>query len=135
MKSSQKVICLAILSTLSLMFLSAADSISAEESKSITVDIGIQLPLSGNLSFVGLDIQRGVQLALEDLKDSPIRMNVSYEDDKATPTFAASAAQSLIARRGVDVIVSLWDMAEIVAPIAERQKTPHISIRWNRSCC
>ncbi len=117
------------------MFLSAADSISAEESKSITVDIGIQLPLSGNLSFVGLDIQRGVQLALEDLKDSPIRMNVSYEDDKATPTFAASAAQSLIARRGVDVIVSLWDMAEIVAPIAERQKTPHISIRWNRSCC
>lgn len=31
----------------------------------------------------------------------------------------------------MDLIVSLWDTAEAVAPIAERRGTPHVSIRWN----
>jgi ABC-type branched-subunit amino acid transport system substrate-binding protein len=121
----------AFLSAITLLAFFPVDYLLAESTKRITVNIGIQLPLSGDLSFVGLDIQRGVNLALDDLKDSPVRINLYYEDDRATPTQAASAAQRLLAQRHVDVIVSLWDMAEIVAPIAERHQTPHISIRWN----
>ena len=102
-----------------------------ETTREINVSVGVQLPLSGDLAFAGQDIQRGIDLALEDLLPSPIKLTVHYEDDRASAVQAASASQRLIMQKKVDVAVSLWDMAEIVAPVAERAKIPHLSIRWN----
>ena len=119
--------------TASLLLLNGTPSrlVADETTRKVTVSIGVQLPLSGELAFVGQDIQRGIDLALEDLHSSPIKLTVYYEDDRGSAVQAASASQRLIMQKKVDVAVSLWDMAEIVAPVAERAKIPHLSIRWN----
>ena len=111
-----------------LVFLAAP---AAADAGNKIVKVGVTVPLSGNLAHVGTDIQRGMELALEDLKDSKTSIELVFEDNQHNPKSAASAAQKLLDVDGVDILVSIWDMADIVAPLAERRKTPHLSIRWN----
>lgn len=95
------------------------------------VKIGVTLPLTGGLAHVGEDVRRGMQLALEENKDSKIEYKLIFDDNQHLPAQAASSAQKLIDVDHVDIIVSLWDMADVVAPAAERKKIPNLAIRWN----
>ena len=104
-------------------------NISAAEGPALS--IGLALPLSGDMARYGLDIQRGAAMAKEELARRGTEMVFVAEDTQLVPRMAATAAQKLINRDRVDVIVSLWDTAEAVAPIAEQKGTPHVSIRWN----
>jgi len=70
-------------------------------------------------------------MAKEELQKRGVEVVLIPEDTQLLPRVAATAAQKLISRDRVNVVVSLWDTAEAVAPIAEQRKTPHISIRWN----
>jgi ABC-type branched-subunit amino acid transport system substrate-binding protein len=70
-------------------------------------------------------------MAQEDLARRGVKLSFVAEDTQLLPRIAATAAQKLINRDRVDLIVSLWDTAEAVAPIAEQKRTPHLSIRWN----
>lgn len=93
--------------------------------------VGASLPLSGELAEVGQDILRGFELAKKDFNSDKFRIEVIVEDDGFQGRNAASAAMKLVNIDKVDAIISLWDMAEIIAPIAESKKIPHFSIRWN----
>jgi ABC-type branched-subunit amino acid transport system substrate-binding protein len=99
--------------------------------KVASISVGLALPLSGESARYGLDIQRGALMATEELQKRGIELVLISEDTQLLPRVAATAAQKLISRDHVNVVVSLWDTAEAVAPIAEQRKTPHISIRWN----
>jgi branched-chain amino acid transport system substrate-binding protein len=105
-----------------------ATSLFGQDAK---IKVGFALPLSGDGARYGLDIQRGALMAQEDLVRRGIAVAFVSEDTQLIPRVAATAAHKLINRDRVDVIVSLWDTAEAVAPIAEMNKIPHISIRWN----
>ena len=94
-----------------------------------TLSLGVILPLSGPLAFVGEDVRRGMEIAINKYENS--RLRIKFEDDGYKGTNAASAAQRLLTIDRVDLLVSLWDMAEIVAPVSERLSKPHISIRWD----
>lgn len=96
-----------------------------------TVKIGASLPLSGALAKIGEDIKRGFLLAKEDLDSDKVKFEFIFEDDGFQGKNAATTALKLLDVDKVDIIISLWDMAEIIAPVAERYKTPHISFRWN----
>jgi ABC-type branched-subunit amino acid transport system substrate-binding protein len=100
----------------------------AQESR---VVVGLALPLSGEMARYGLDIQRGAAMAQEELARRGAGISFIAEDTQLLPRMAATAAQKLINRDRVDLILSLWDTAEAVAPIAEQKRTPHVSIRWN----
>ena len=95
------------------------------------ITVGMALPLSGEMSRYGLDIQRGALMAKEELAKKGTEVVLISEDTQLIPRMAATAAQKLINSDHVDVVVSLWDTAEAVAPIAEQRRTPHVSIRWN----
>jgi len=95
------------------------------------VVVGATLPLTGDLAHVGVDIQRGMELAIEELVGGPIQFEVRYEDNRHQTNRAVSSVQKLLEIDKVDVLVSLWDMADAVAPLADRKKVPHLSIRWN----
>lgn len=92
--------------------------------------IGVVLPLSGNLSFIGKDVQRGMLLAKKDLASiSTIRL--IFEDGKYDTNTSLRAAKKLIQVDKVHALVSLWDMADIVATVSEKFRIPHLAIRWN----
>lgn len=102
----------------------------AEEGKPV-FKIGFAIPLSGSLSFIGEDIREGVELATLKNDSANITILPIYEDSEYNNKTTASIANKLISIDKVDAIVSLWDTAEIVAPLAERADIPHIAIRWN----
>ncbi len=83
------------------------------------VRVGAVLPLSGELAYVGRDIQEGVTLALEEQASNDVRFEFIWEDGKFAPKESVTATQQLISTKNVDVILSLWDTADV------------ISIRWN----
>ncbi len=93
--------------------------------------IGVVIPLSGDLAYVGDDIRRGMELAVADLNNENQVVELIFEDNQFTATKTVSAAKKLADQDNVDAFVSLWDMADLVAITAERKKIPHLSIRWN----
>jgi branched-chain amino acid transport system substrate-binding protein len=96
-----------------------------------TIRVGAVLPFSGELAYVGQDIQEGITLALEEQSPSGPRIEFIWEDGKFQPKESVTAAQKLIATQNVDVIVSLCDTADVIAPVAEKSQVIQISIRWN----
>ncbi|MCB0332186.1 MAG: ABC transporter substrate-binding protein [Bdellovibrionales bacterium] len=110
------------------LFLISLNSLKAEQ---ITLKIGVTLPLSGRLAHIGQDIQRGLELGIEDFESSKLKFEFLYEDNQHKQSQAVSAAHKLMTQDKVDLLISLWDMADVVAPIAERKNIPHLAIRWN----
>jgi ABC-type branched-subunit amino acid transport system substrate-binding protein len=101
--------------------------VTAEEV--VTYKIGAILPFSGAVAFAGEDIRKGLELAAS--QSTNVKFDFVFEDSQFNTKTAATAANLLLTRDHVDVLISLWDTAEPVAPIAERAKIPHLSIRWN----
>lgn len=96
-----------------------------------TVKIGAILPLSGDLAHVGNDIREGLTLGLEEHNSSKLRFDFVWEDGRFSMRDSVSAAKKLIAVDKVDVIISLWDTADVIAPLTEQSQVIQLSIRWN----
>lgn len=109
------------------------ESASAESVRGqpYTVKVGAILPLSGELAHVGNDIREGITLALEEHADSTPIFKFVWEDSRFSMRDSVTAAKKLIAVDKVDVIISLWDMADVIAPLTDQHKVIHLSIRWN----
>jgi len=105
--------------------------VSSLQADSATIKVGVTLPLSGRLAYVGQDIKRGMELAIEESSTNTLIFKTIYEDNKHLARDAASTAHKLLQVDDVDVLVSLWDMADVVAPLAEKKQVPHLAIRWN----
>ncbi len=105
-----------------------ASLLNADEGEEFVV--GATLPLSGDLSYVGREIVEGLELYLDTKVPSDCRrIKVIYDDNKHQGSLSASSAHYLIEIKKVDLIISLWDMADVVAPIAEKYGVPHVAIR------
>ncbi|MBN8551001.1 MAG: ABC transporter substrate-binding protein, partial [Deltaproteobacteria bacterium] len=95
------------------------------------VKLGATLPLTGRLAVVGQDVKRGIELGVEDFASDEVKVVPLFEDNQHEPRQAIASAHKLLDVDKVDVIVSMWDMADIIAPLAEQKKVPQIAIRWN----
>ena len=115
---------------LSLLFL-VFFSVQIAVAENYTVRIGAVLPFTGDLAYVGQDIREGVELALLERGNQQPKIEVIWEDGKFAPKESVSAAQKLISSDKVDLIISLWDTADVIAPISEKAKVIQLSIRWN----
>lgn len=116
---------------LTLIFTLALVTAAPSMAEPFTVKWGIVLPLSGGTARAGVDIQRGFELAREEHRSKQVLHEFVYEDSQYKNRETASAAQKLLSVDKVDVIVAVWDTADIVAPFAERANRLHTSIRWN----
>lgn len=88
----------------------------------LRVRIGQAAPLSGPQAEFGLDLQRGAQLAVDDLNARALRIGgrlatfeLVSEDDHADPERARSAAQRLLERNVAGVVGHLNARATIAA--------------------
>ncbi|MCX6715404.1 MAG: ABC transporter substrate-binding protein [Candidatus Taylorbacteria bacterium] len=86
------------------------------------INVGVILPMTGNMSAIGEDMKTGMELAFS---NSP-EFSVSYEDNMSDVKSEVSAYRKLQAVSVPSVIVSagIGDMA--VIPLAEEDKTPLI---------
>jgi len=97
----------------------------------IKIRIGATLPLTGSLAIAGNDTQRGIELALEEFRSPELALEVVFDDNQHNAKQAVSSAQKLLDVDQVNFIISMWDMADVIAPLAERKQVPHMAIRWN----
>jgi len=93
--------------------------------------IGVIVPLTGSLAHVGADIRDGMQLAQEQLPANGPKFELMFEDSRHDLREAVTAAQRLITEKSAEMIISLWDCADPVAPLTEQKKLPHLAIRWD----
>lgn len=96
------------------------------------IKIGLSLPLTGDLAFIGEADRNAAQLALEEVKartDLKNRYELVIEDDGFDAAKAASAVKKLITVDKVNALVSISSTAgNAAAPIAESYKIPHIGM-------
>jgi branched-chain amino acid transport system substrate-binding protein len=87
--------------------------------------VGVILPLSGVLSFPGLQTRRGTELGVKMMADDGVKMEVSFVDTESKPENGRVAAERLI-RDGVSVLVGAWDSGATIsaAQAAEAAKVP-----------
>lgn len=97
-----------------------------------TIRIGAILPLSGPVSFAGVGIQRGMELALKDFATHNI--DVTFEDDRSADRKAAvAAAKKLISiDKSTVVFNSVVNTVEAIAPILNKSKVPGIVV-WDNN--
>ena len=94
-----------------------------------TVKIGVIMPLTGDLAFVGQTVKNSIEMAVSELNNTKYKYEVIYEDDALNPKLTATAAQKLTAIDHVDALVSLSSgSGNVVAPIAKDNKIIHIGI-------
>jgi len=95
-----------------------------------TVAIGVSIPLTGNLAFLGTNYQQAVNLALADLSSSTNKYNykVVFEDDKFDPATGATTANKLVGVDKVNVLMSFGSpVGNVFSPIAEQNKVIHLN--------
>lgn len=85
------------------------------------VRIGATLPLSGRLALAGTDARQGIQLAIKDFSSPSLQLEVVFDDNQHDLRRAAASAHKLLSIDKVDVLISMWDVADVVAPMAEKK--------------
>jgi branched-chain amino acid transport system substrate-binding protein len=95
-----------------------------------TFNVGVILPLSGNLSFMGNPEKNGFELALSNFNKihKELKINLIFEDSKSNANDAVNAAQKLIQINKVNaIIVANTGPNLAIAPITEKEKILHIA--------
>jgi len=102
------------------------------ETKAATgpIRIGAVYPLSGALASTGVNIKRGIDMAVEDInaKGGVLgrKLEIIYGDHQGDPKVAMSEAERLITQQNVPMLLGAYQsgVTEVVSQIAEKNKTP-----------
>lgn len=94
-----------------------------------TVKIGLTLPLSGPLAFLGEPAKKSAELALKDAGTTKYKYELVFEDDQFDAKKAASTASKLI---NVDKVLGLISFGSgtgnVINSIAENGKTTQFAL-------
>ena len=111
----------------------AVQSVYAEPTEyAQKLKVGAILPLSGELSFVGTEIQRGMQLGMSDFSDGKIEL--IYEDDQSfAKTETVKAAKKLVEVDQIHLLLNgAVNTANAVAPILANRGIPGVVV-WDNN--
>lgn len=111
----------------------------AAQAATETLKIGIIMPLSGPISFVGVGLARAVRLYFDKVNDEggiklgrhTYKIELIAEDSKVDPTVASTAAKKLIHKDGAKFVFGAITppVAAAIYQVCERAKALHI-ITW-----
>mgnify|MGYP003385516593 CR=1 FL=1 len=97
-----------------------------------SIKIGLILPLTGDLAFIGEAGRDAANLALAEVNADPSLKHtytLVIEDDAFNPAKTAGAINKLISVDHVNAVISVGSGGgNVVAPIAEENKLPHIGL-------
>ena len=102
------------------------------EDRTGEISIGVVLPATGSLAASGQLMQRGFELARDEINNAqrvPRRLNLIIEDDMGTPEGAVAAFNKLIDQDGVSVILgpATSSATQAAFPIAQENQVVAIS--------
>ena len=111
---------------------------SQMEDLSGEISVGLVLPITGRLASFGLPIQRGFELAVEEVNNSQlsdVKLQFITEDDQSTIEGAVTAYNKLIHQDGVSAIFgpTTSGQAEAAFPIAQQNQVVAFSSSSNAS--
>jgi len=93
------------------------------------IKIGLTLPLTGNVAFLGESAKNAAEMAMRDVGKTNYSYALSIEDDAFNPVKSVTAAYKLIAVDGVSYLINFGSATgDAVAPIAESKHVPHFSL-------
>lgn len=93
--------------------------------QSSAIKVGVILPLSGPLSFVGLATKRGTEVGIKLMAEQGIKLDVQFADFESKAENGRVVAEKLI-RDGCSVLVGAWDSGATISALqaAEASKVP-----------
>ena len=95
------------------------------------VRIGVTLPLTGDMAWLGQSIRATLEMALADLPDDTRNhYQIIFSDDRYELRQMASNQNRHISVHRVNAIMSLFDGGAVSALIADRHNIPHITCSW-----
>jgi branched-chain amino acid transport system substrate-binding protein len=90
------------------------------------VRIGVILPLTGDMAFMGQSIRRGVNFAIEDINTNPDNRFVyraTFEDNQHQPKQTISIANRMISRNRVTAMMTMFSAsAYATAPLLSQHR-------------
>ncbi len=106
-----------------VLILIFSPSSSENPSNKETVKIGVTLPLTGDIAFLGIPDKNAVEMAKDDFAaNSKYDYKLFFEDDSYDSKKVTSNLQKFTNIDNVDVVTSLGSMpANIIAPIAQEK--------------
>lgn len=127
MKKYLSIIAIIVVIIIATVALSNPSSTPAGEKQ--TVKIGLSLPLSGGVAFLGEPAKKAAELALKDAGITKYNYELVFEDDHFDPKTAASTASKLI---NVDKVLAIIEFGSgtgnAINSIAENGKTVQFSL-------
>jgi branched-chain amino acid transport system substrate-binding protein len=94
-----------------------------------TIRIGVVLPLTGGISFLGQAGQKSILLAKSQLGETKFNYELIFEDDKLDPKLTSTVTQKLININNVDAMISASSgSGNVVAPVTQSKKIVHIGV-------
>ena len=93
--------------------------------QSNALKVGVILPLTGVLSFPGLQTRRGTELAIKMMKEQGANLDVTFIDTESKGENGRTAAERLI-RDGATLLIGAWESGATIsaAQAAESGKVP-----------
>jgi branched-chain amino acid transport system substrate-binding protein len=118
-----------IISIVAIALIVFGFTIQSTRTETAPIKIGVILPLSGDLSFIGEPAKYGAEMALENFKDTKHKYELVFEDDQFDGKKAVTAAQKLISVDKVNVLVTFGSSGgNSVKPLAETNKILHFTV-------
>ncbi|MEO0264941.1 MAG: ABC transporter substrate-binding protein [candidate division WOR-3 bacterium] len=102
--------------------------------KEQVIKIGAILPLTGNLSIIGVPEKQGIEMGVEKVNQDfkkigvPLRLEVIFEDTQGDPKNAVSAAQKLLLQGVRIIIISTTGASRAIIPVAISFNVPVITL-------
>ncbi len=121
-----------VLVVLALLMLLLAGAHQPVLGQAGTIKIGAIIPLTGPSGPSGQAMQKGYQLALDEInRQAPLgrRVELIVEDDRGDPPTGAAAFQKLVTRDRVDVLVGGLQSAVSIAIASQARQRP-ILMAW-----
>ena len=96
------------------------------------IKIGAILPLTGDLAFLGEEIRKGIDIAVEEVRQEGLSLKVFYEDDQSlSPVAAVNAANKLIKSDKINIgLTMLVEESRPIAPIFNKEEVP-LLVLWD----
>jgi branched-chain amino acid transport system substrate-binding protein len=123
----KSIIWIAAIVVIALLAVSFAKDTPSSDKE--TVKIGLSLPLTGNLAFLGEPAKKAAELALRDAGETKYEYELVFEDDSFDPKRAASTASKLINIDKVLAVISFGSgTGNAINSIAEEAQVAHFAL-------
>ncbi len=98
-----------------------------------TYKIGVAVPLTGGLAFLGEGIKNGMKMALDSAGDTKYKYELLFEDNQHDPKVSVTLANKFFDVDKADAIVTVGDESgPVVSPIATAKDKIHMAIAVQR---